>query len=603
MPKNKKISIKPKKEVKFSAKKKERKIKFTLKNFFIVFFVILGLAFITIFGVALAFNTKFYPKTKVGGIEISSLSLEDAAKKLKEKTDEFKKGELLVVCGEKEKRIKIEELKPEFKIEETLQKLFSLGHPKSFKEVVLQFPEIIKILLFHQNMPLLVIIKEEGKIEEINGVISTSPKDAKFEIKDNKLEIIPEENGSGVETKELKDAIVYNFSLLKKEVVFSPKMLKPSITKEVLEGMKPKVEEILLKAPLKLVYKGEIKYSLSKEEILKLLGFEKENGGKIKFAINEDGKKEIFEKISSEINERGQNIKLRLGSGGIEVIEKEKMGLYLDEDDLAQKIISFFNAPQDKIEISFLRKLPPVNSSNYKNFKFTDLLGKGESYFYGSPPNRVNNIKVGAEKLNGLVIEKDAVFSLGEALGDISREAGYVEGLVIKNNKTVSELGGGLCQVATTIFRAAINSGLEVIERHPHGYRVPYYEPPVGMDAAIYYPSIDVKFKNDTLEPILIQTKIEGYYLAFYFYGENDGRRVYISSPQVYNLVPPPSEPLYIDDPTLPKGTEIVVDSAHWGSDASFEYKVYKEGKLIFEKVFKSHYVPWPANIRRGTKE
>ncbi|MCD6422301.1 VanW family protein, partial [bacterium] len=156
-----------------------------------------------------------------------------------------------------------------------------------------------------------------------------------------------------------------------------------------------------------------------------------------------------------------------------------------------------------------------------------------------------------------------------------------------------------LCQVATTLFRTALNAGLPIEERHPHAYRVRYYEPPIGMDATIYYPQRDLKFKNDTGSPILIQSEVVGYRITFYFYGRSDGRKAVISKPVAYDFTPPPP-PTYIEDPNLAPGQEVYEERSHWGAKAYFYYRVYKEGKLIYEKKFFTHYKAWPAIIRRG---
>jgi len=589
------------KQPKSSGKSQKNHFLKSLTYFFTILLIIFGITVVAIFGLALAFNTKFYPKTRVAGVEVASLSPEDAYKKVNQAVLEYQKKDLLVACGAKEKKIKIKDLKPVFQIEDTLRKLFTLGHPQSFKEIIIQIPDIVRLLLFRQNMPLIVEIKNTDKISEINQVISTLPKPAEFKIVNDKLEIKSEENGTGVQEQELNDEILNSLSLLKTNLIFSPKPLRPAITGEILTEIKPKIEEILSHSPLKLLYEDQVKYELSKEDLVALIDFKAVNPLEtIAFAIKQSGEDEVYTKIKSQVDQKGQNIKLQLRDGSVEVLEKEQSGLYLNEDDLTQKLITYFNNPKNnEIKLSLIRKLPAVNSANYKNFKFTDLLGEGDSYFYGSPSNRVSNINVGANKVHGTVIAKDEIFSLGETLGEISGEAGYVEGLVIKNNKTVAELGGGLCQVATTIFRAGLYSNLPVLERYPHGYRVPYYEPPAGMDAAIYYPDVDVKFKNDTPGPILIQSWVEGYHIVFSIYGQSDGRTHVITEPQLFNFVAPPA-PNYIDDPSLPEGTEIVQEGEHWGADAFFSYKVYRGGKIIFEKDFPSHYSAWPATIRRG---
>jgi len=179
-----------------------------------------------------------------------------------------------------------------------------------------------------------------------------------------------------------------------------------------------------------------------------------------------------------------------------------------------------------------------------------------------------------------------------EAIGNVDAEAGYKEELVIKGDRTVPEFGGGLCQIATTVFRATLDAGLPVLVRQNHSYRVPYYEPPIGIDATIYSPNPDFKFSNDTPGAILIQARIEGDNLIFEFWGTKDGRVIERTDPVVTNIVQPPAAKT-IETEDLPVGVKKCTERAHAGADASFTYTVtYTDGRKE-TKVFRSHYRAW----------
>lgn len=250
--------------------------------------------------------------------------------------------------------------------------------------------------------------------------------------------------------------------------------------------------------------------------------------------------------------------------------------------------------------------LPKVETSQSNELGIRELLAVGESYFKDSIPSRVHNILLAASKFHGLVIAPGETFSFSEKIGTISAETGYQQAYVIKEKKTILEDGGGVCQVSTTLFRAAINAGLPIVERHPHYYRVGYYEQgdyPPGLDATVYPPSPDLKFINDTFAYLLIQTKVDKNQkrLAFEFYGTADGREIEVQKPIVYSQTPPP-EPVYIDEPSLPSGVVRRLDTAHWGAKVSFKRIVnYPDGTLKEERVFWSNYVPWAAVYQRGT--
>ncbi len=229
------------------------------------------------------------------------------------------------------------------------------------------------------------------------------------------------------------------------------------------------------------------------------------------------------------------------------------------------------------------------------NFKIKEIIGTGHSNFAGSPANRRHNIKVGAEAVQGLLISPGEEFSLVKNLGEIDAAAGYLPELVIKDNKTIPEYGGGLCQVATTIFRSALASGLPISARRNHSYRVSYYEP-AGTDAAVYDPWPDIKFINDTGNYVLIQTRIEGNDLYFDFWGTSDGRVASTTKPVIYNIVSPkPTK--FVETDTLAPGEKKCTEKAHNGADAYFDYTViYPAGATTTPEQttrFNSHYVPW----------
>jgi vancomycin resistance protein YoaR len=167
--------------------------------------------------------------------------------------------------------------------------------------------------------------------------------------------------------------------------------------------------------------------------------------------------------------------------------------------------------------------------------------------------------------------------------------------------------GGGVCQDSTTLFRAALNTGLPIVERKGHAYRVKYYENDrkPGFDATVYAPSVDFKFKNDTPAHILIQVNNNKstQALSFTFYGKSDGRRVELSDAKVYDHTPAPA-PLYEETPTLPRGVTKQVDWAAPGAKSQFTYKVYSaSGEVLQDKVFYTSYRPWQAVFLVGTGE
>jgi len=240
-------------------------------------------------------------------------------------------------------------------------------------------------------------------------------------------------------------------------------------------------------------------------------------------------------------------------------------GIVLDRSMAVAAITQALTSADRTAKPRFVSKPADIRPESLPTLGITTRIGTATTTFDGSPVNRTFNIGVGADRFNGVLIKPGENFSFNERLGDVGPETGYRPELVIKENKTVPEYGGGLCQVSTTMFRAAMNVGLPITDRTNHSYAVHYYEP-IGMDATIYPPAPDMKFRNNTGHYILVQTTQVGQQLTFDFYGTADGRQ---SSTTI----------LYINA------------SEAAGGSAAFRYDVIG-GAEPLSKTYSSYYQP-----------
>lgn len=277
------------------------------------------------------------------------------------------------------------------------------------------------------------------------------------------------------------------------------------------------------------------------------------------------------------------------------------------QNDLQAKIpyVLATDKPQQfNIPVSVKVIHPKITTESANKYGIKELLGVGTSLFLGSIPGRIHNVALASSRVNNILVAPNDIFSFDKTVGDVSSFTGYQQAYVIQNGKTVLGDGGGVCQVSTTLFRAALNAGLPIVERHGHAYRVEYYEEdgPPGIDATVYVPTVDLKFKNDTGHYMLIQSVVDlnTLRLTFYIYGVSDGRKATLTTPVVTNELSPP-DPLYTDDPTLPTGVVKQTDFAAWGSDVSFSRTVTRNGQTLISETYKTHYQPWQAAFLRGT--
>lgn len=251
-----------------------------------------------------------------------------------------------------------------------------------------------------------------------------------------------------------------------------------------------------------------------------------------------------------------------------------------------------------EIPIEITRAEPKITQQTIDEHGITDLVGSARTSFQGSSADRKHNIEVGVSKLNGLLIAPGAEFSAVAEIGTTTEERGFVAEYVIKEDKSVKELGGGLCQLATTLFRLALDSGLPITERVNHRYVVGYYGP--GLDATIYGPKPDLRFVNDTASYILLQGKVENNEAIFEFYGQRDGRVARVSTPELSDEKPIP-ETKYIASAELPRGEVRCSETPRKGLTADVTYTVdYPDGSSN-EQKFHSVYQPWQKICLIGT--
>lgn len=250
--------------------------------------------------------------------------------------------------------------------------------------------------------------------------------------------------------------------------------------------------------------------------------------------LNQDLLNEFLDDLAQQTDKDPQDAILQVTNGKVSVFSLSSNGIRLDKEKSLQIILDYFKnkGGDDTLELACDYIKPEISTDSIDNLGIKSLLGEGSSNFAGSPKNRIHNIYVGAQKFNGVLIKPGEKFSFIETLGPVDESTGYLPELVIKTDQTVPEFGGGMCQVSTTTFRAAIYSGLKITARTPHAYPVRYYNPQ-GMDATVYIPNPDLQFINNTPGYILIQAKIEGTRLIFDFFGTDDGRKTNIIGPKI----------------------------------------------------------------------
>ncbi len=615
-------------------KKKKNKNKPTVKwlpTVVITFFVSLALLSAVSLSFWFIFQQKFanriFPGVKIAGLDMSGLNFDQAQKKLNQKINQISETGFIFVYEKKQASLPLSITSPDADLtydiisldpEATIGQALRFGRSDNFS---LNLKNIYSAWRFNINLALQYHL-DQKKAKQILGEnfsqFELEPQNAKLVWQKDDFKIKKERPGLVLDYKRALTALKSHIEMLDSspiELFMLP--VQPQISQDQcnIENLRQAIKEIFKHLPLTLTYKNQ-KWQLNKKQIQQWLILKKghsclsqqiskfcANNEKIVVGLDKEKIIKYLEKnIAPDINREPINAKFKIEDGRVVEFQTSQNGLKLASDKTAQKIENILlNSTSTLINLITEEVVAQVTTENINNLGIREIIGTGHSNFAGSPRNRRHNIAQGANTLNGLLIKPDEKFSLVKALGEINAETGYLPELVIKGNRTIPEFGGGLCQIGTTMFRAALASGLPILERRNHSYRVSYYEP-AGTDATIYNPKPDLRFKNDTGHYILIQTRIEGNDLYFDFWGTKDGRKVEITEPTIYNIVRPGPTKL-IETTELEPGEKKCTEHAHNGADAYFDYTVTYPDGTTKHKRFTSHYRPWQEVCLIGVKK
>ena len=516
---------------------------------------------------------RILPGIIVSGQNIGGMSMGQAVKLLSERTENYQKNPVnaaLKTPDQKNRELMIApaDIGLKFDIEKTVTAAYSLSRKEKFPKNIL---ELMRISILGKKMELTVAIDQQKFDDYFRKNLLRYEKPAKsaaiiYDKSKDQFETEDGEQGFIIDQAGLKQKLLENGAVLAAgniTILFQNDY--PQTVLEEAGQAKEKANSMLAQAPFLLRYDNSQTYKIEKSQLKDLISFPIKDGGIIA-DLDDKELENLLMQIAPLVNIKPQNAVLTMKDGKIVEFAISKEGKELDiQKNIGVIKLGVLEKNQKEIALSATTLLPDIRTETIQNLGITTLLATGESDFKGSSASRAYNVALAAKKMNGILIKPDEEFSFVNAAGDIDQKAGYQAGLVIKGNKTVPEYGGGVCQVSTTMFRAATIAGLKITERYPHSLPVQYYNPQ-GFDATIYGPHPDLRFINDTGSNILVQTKIKDTKLYFEFYGAPDGREVKIIGPTEYDKKP---------DGSL---------------KTILTREIYKNGELIGKDTFRSSY-------------
>jgi vancomycin resistance protein YoaR len=588
-------------------KKKVQEQKRCLKNFVLKFLALGLIVFLAIilFTYHLAYLNKIYPGITIVQQPVGNLTIAQATNKLQNFLSEKTSPEIIIKDEQQEWKLDLAKAKFSYDLNQTVQKAYSIGRTgkplADLQTKIKSWAKGINIELeYHLDQNELenqiATIAAQVFLPTIEPTIKVLPPTSKT----SRITIGQGKEGQELDKRKLISLLNSQLANLNFQSLNLPLIkTSPLLTSQQIENTKQRAEKFLEKKMV-LVDGEENRWELKDSDLIDFLSFT--NG------FEQEKIASWSANLASTINCPPQNAAFQFTEGKVVEFRPAKEGRNLDQkktvDLIVQGMIQLEKGEKETtINLPITNTPPAVKTADVNSLGIKEMIGKGVSFFKGSIPSRVHNLKLASSKLNGVLIPPGENFSFNQTLGEVSKSTGYQEAYIIKEGRTILGDGGGVCQVSTTLFRAALNAGLPILERHAHAYRVAYYEQSSdpGLDATVFDPTADLKIKNDTPAYILIQTQVEtqNSRLVIALYGTSDGRRATISKARVWDQVPPPPD-LYQEDPTLPPGQIKQIDWKAWGAKVAFDYKVERNGEILQNRTFYSYYQPWQAVFLKG---
>jgi len=365
------------------------------------------------------------------------------------------------------------------------------------------------------------------------------------------------------------------------------------------ESLIPLAEKALEGGPYTLTFTNEytkhFTFPVTVTDLKSWLNPGKSENGQPVLTLDAVTMKSFFDDIHSKLDISAQDAIFETDGTRVTKFEPSREGLRVDDDALINSLTAAFSSDLKEVAISVMTTEPDITTASSNSLGISEVLGVGTSNYGVSPSNRIKNIQNGIKKLNGILVAPGETLSLIESLKPFTIENGYLPELVIKGDEIKPEVGGGLCQIGTTTFRAVMNSGLKVAERRNHSLAISHYNDPTnnnpGTDATIYDPSPDFKFENDTGNTVMFMAEVSTvtHELTFTFWGTSDGRKGSYVPPTVLSRSYPSKEPQIIMTANLAPGKQSC-NGPFPGASTTFDYNITNPDGTVTTQTFTSTY-------------
>jgi vancomycin resistance protein YoaR len=579
----------------------------------------LGLLALAPFGYAMTYDERIYPGVSVGGVDLSGLTQQEAAVLLVQQLQYSERGRIAFQDGTQVWQATPRELGLYVDVQSSLQAAYTVGRSGGF---FTRFEDMFRSGFSGVHLSPIVLYDErqaDAYLHTIAQQIDKPIVEASLSVNGVEVIVSPGQVGRQLDVpaglaalraplQGMTDALI---ALSVRET--APVILDASEQAEIARR--------ILSAALTIDMPERAEgdpgpWTFEPQALAGMLSIERvqnPEGERYQVGLNSQTLREFLQGLAPSFARSPENARFIFDdeTHQLELIQEAVIGRSLNIEASLSLINEKLFAGEHNANLVLDTASPDVRSeATAEQLGITGLVSEHTSYFYGSGSSRMQNIQAAASRFHGLLVPPGATFSMSDALGDISLDNGYAEALIILGDRTIKGVGGGVCQVSTTLFRTVFLGGFPIVERHPHAYRVGYYEQTAsggynanlaGLDATVFVPVVDFKFTNDTPYWLLMETYFNqaGRRLTWKFYSTSDGRSVDWETTGVQNVVEPP-KPLYEENPELAQGEIKQVDWEAEGADITVYRTVTRGGETLFKDTITTHYLPWRAVYQYG---
>jgi vancomycin resistance protein YoaR len=436
----------------------------------------------------------------------------------------------------------------------------------------------------------------EYALDQIAERVDRQPKDAALVRRALRIVVIPERTGARLQREEAGEVIVRSLGAIERSgttVQLPVETTTPAVGASRL-AQAARRARVALSGPVTLRSPAR-SWRIPRTRIAELFALPRE--GATRLSISGDQADDYFRALAKRVGTPPVDAGFEVSGDAVRVLPA-RPGIELDVPRTARALLRAATRPANRVaQLAVATALPERSTSEARAMGIEHALGSFKTYNSGTW-DRITNLRLGVTLLDGTLVPPGGTFSLNDAIGERTVERGFRPAPVIIGTEYAEEVGGGTSQVATTVFNAAWEAGVRITERNPHSLYISRY--PLGRDATVYWPSLDLRFENDTSSWILVKGFVEGDGIRVGLYG-GEQRRVESSPGTMTVTGAPPVK--RVKDRTLPRGRTVVEEEGSSPSRTSVTRTIYDaDGNQLRAETWNTSYKGETRIVRVGVK-